>query len=118
MFKSDLFLKATVPGKWQLSKPLIWQGSLGVFVPVGFETDLASLPPFVRPFIDRNGKTRRPAIIHDYLYQTAIHTGVSRKNADLTFLDAMKFEGVGLTKRALIYRAVRMFGWMFYQSKS
>ena len=118
MFKTDLILKASDPGKWEVSAPLIWvDKERSIIVPSGFVTDLASIPKIVRPFIDRNGKTRRPAIIHDYLYQTAIHSRIKRKDADLIFLSAMKSEGIGLMRYA-IYQAVRSFGWMFFSGKS
>ena len=44
-------------------------------VPVGFVTDLASIPPALQSFIQQNGPSLLPAVVHDYLYwkQTDMH---------------------------------------------
>lgn len=78
-----------------------------VCVPSGFETDLASIPDWVPRFIaDPAGKSRLPAIVHDYLCRQA----QSRKDrilADHVFLEAMKDCGVPKWRRWLMFSAVR-----------
>jgi Protein of unknown function (DUF1353) len=41
-------------------------------VPVGFVTDLASIPPALQSFIRQNGPSLLPAVVHDYLHARAI----------------------------------------------
>ena len=92
-----------------------------VVVPAGFETDFASLPGFLRAFIDRLGKTSLPATLHDYEYsrlddlkQGSKAFKLARKLADKRFLRAMKSEGVNLFRRNYMYRGVRAFGGIHY----
>jgi len=77
-------------------------------IPKGFKIDFASIP---RPFwvfaSPATGLYRKPAAIHDYCYKTKI---ISRKEADDLFLENMKFMGVNVIKRNIIYWAVRIFG--------
>jgi len=81
---------------------------LSVVVPVGFHTDLASVPRPLWAFIPPYGRYIRAAIIHDYLY---IKGGLPRRGADRVFLSLMKTDGVPFWKRTLMYAAVRGFGW-------
>ena len=78
-----------------------------ITVPAGFETDYASVPRFFWRIVPPGGRYADAAVIHDYLYKKKIGT---RKEADRIFMLAMKGVGVGLRQRALMYRAVRMFG--------
>lgn len=78
-----------------------------VLVPVGFATDFASLPSFARVFINRNGKSRAAAVIHDRLCVTQ---EVSRKRADQIFLEALGVCGVSWPVRWAMYSAVRAYG--------
>lgn len=79
-----------------------------VFIaPVGFVTDLASVPrlPFV--FWLFGGDADEPATIHDYLY-----TGVvDRADADAVFAEACEVAGVAAWPR---WAAVRLFGGSHY----
>lgn len=79
-----------------------------ISVPVNFVTDAASVPrvPFVYMMV--GGKAKRAACIHDFLYQT--HSCRSRRQADLTFMEAMKIDGLSLLIRELMYIGVRLGG--------
>lgn len=112
MFTTSLDLRATEPGEWELLAPLKWSAAESITVPAGFITDLASLPRLVRPVLDRNGMSRRPAVLHDWLYAGQC---LSRANADRLFLDAMAADGVGWAKRWSMYGAVRAAGWRYYK---
>ena len=88
MFKTDLVVKALTnrPNYWEVVRELVWQGpikdktpSLDFVVFVGFVTDLASIPRPLRWLINPNGKSRRAAVLHDFLY-TGQH--LSRKEGD------------------------------------
>jgi len=83
-------------------------------VPARFVTDLASIPFIVKPAIDQNGLSRRPAVLHDFLY--CIKHG-TRSEADYLFLEALQAEGVGLIVRRAMWLAVRMGGWMYWNKR-
>jgi hypothetical protein len=81
---------------------------LGIIrVPMGFQTDFASIPWGLWNLFPPSGPWARAAVIHDFLYRKS---GVTRAVADKVFLDAMKHLGVNWLTRHLIYRAVRIFG--------
>lgn len=82
-----------------------------ICVPVGFETDFASIPFGVRNLFPPLGRWGRPAIIHDYLYATKGEAGrFTRLQADRIFLEAMEVVGVPAWRRTVMFRAVRLGG--------
>ena len=115
MFLSNLYVRAVVerPGQWELVFPLRWDdGWQRHVVPVGFKTDLASIPRPFRNAINVNGKSRRAAVLHDWLYSGKC---VARVDADRLFLDAMAADGVGWVTRRAMYAAVRAAGWVYFR---
>ena len=82
-------------------------------VPVGFDTDLASIP---RAFLSitggKIGKHLIAAVIHDKLYRTG---EVPRNVADAIFLAAMEALGVSWVRRQVLYQAVRAGGASSYR---
>lgn len=115
MFKSELDLRAGEPGEWILLSPVMWQdATIKVVVPRRFITDLASLPRVMRISLDRNGPSRRPAVVHDWLYCTKTTT---RAEADKLFLDMLKAEGVSRLKRIMFYSGVRAGGWVYWNRR-
>jgi hypothetical protein len=112
MFRSPLLLEAAeAPDLWTVRAPLIWDdGVYGLLVvPVGTITDLASIPRRLRdwPAFDPNGRSRRAAVAHDYLYATALF---HKSRADLFLRDALLAEGVGSGTAHAFYYAVKWFG--------
>ncbi|MDD7911243.1 MULTISPECIES: DUF1353 domain-containing protein [Pseudovibrio] len=87
-----------------------------VLVPMGFETDLASVPRPFRWLISPGGLHAKAAVVHDYLYEFGVIRGPNgpekptRKQADDIFLEAMEVLKVPYIRRHAMYRAVRMFG--------
>lgn len=83
-----------------------------VTVPRGFVTDFATVPAFLRWYVNNWGMHGNAAVIHDWLYweQTA-RSGYNREEADQILLDGMVVLGVGSLRRNLIFWAVRLFGW-------
>jgi hypothetical protein len=80
-------------------------------VPVGFVTDLASIPPALQSFIQQNGPYLLPAVVHDYLYWKQTCT---RDQSDQILLLAMIEHAVPEAQRFAIYQAVHfagMFAW-------
>jgi hypothetical protein len=96
---------------------------LAITIPAGFETDFASVPELFWSIAPPIGLYTEAAIVHDYLYRTPLRTvlrtdvdgktsriTITRKEADLIFLNMMEAAGVSWWKRRAMYRAVRMFG--------
>jgi hypothetical protein len=76
-----------------------------VTVPKGFDTDLASIPWFARPFIPLSGRVAKPALVHDYLLR------IGDKRAHSVFDEALKVAGVRDTTRWAMVSAVRLNSW-------
>jgi hypothetical protein len=127
--------------RWKVLKPFIYHlGALDspdfIEVPVGFETDFASVPRGLWNFFPPTGPYGKAAVIHDWLYQgghivseftytpdeggaTTIrqmhHMPDGRHFADAILWEAMGVLGVPLWKRVVIYWGVRIGGgipWM------
>ena len=84
-----------------------WKG-ITLIIPEGFETDLASIPQILQNIIPLIGNHLQAAIVHDMCYRSKV--GVSKKDADDMFYDAMRSLGVSWWKAQTMYQAVRMFG--------
>ena len=99
---------------WRLTEPLIYDDGNGVLitVPVGFVTDLASIPQLAWSLgFGPSGRWNRPAVVHDYLYSTGGLSGqFSRAQADRILDQAMAACGVPAWRRAVIWAAVRLGG--------
>lgn len=96
-----------------LRSPITWVPNKGqeqlptVTVPVGFVTDLASIPRTFWSLLRPDGLYAYAAIVHDYLYWTQSST---KEAADLVFKSGMEdFKVDPLTVNA-IYEAVHLFG--------
>lgn len=95
---------------WIVKEPLIYiigSSQDSVTVPVGFVTDMASIPPILRSLIQQNGPYLLPAVVHDYLYWTQTCT---RGQADSIFRLAMIENEVAPADREAIFAAVRAAG--------
>lgn len=87
-------------------------------VPKGFVTDFASVPRVFWTIFPPDGSYTMSAVLHDYLYNQKGHIRekvYSRKQCDQIFREAMKVLGVNILTRNTIYRAVRMFGWLYFK---
>lgn len=117
-FSKKLILEAldtTEDRRWELRKPLIWSTTQRIIkVPSGFRTDLASVPRVFWRILPPFGLYGKAAVLHDWLYYEAI---LPRETADGIFLEAMIDLGVAKWKRRVMYRAVRLFGWISYGSE-
>ncbi|MDR6981958.1 hypothetical protein J2X32_000566 [Rheinheimera pacifica] len=78
-----------------------------VEVPVGFVTDLTSIPTVFWSLARPEGRYAYAAIIHDYLYWIQDRP---REEADLIFKIALQDSGVSELRISLIYAAVRSLG--------
>lgn len=112
MFTSRLTLTASyTPDLWIFAAPLTWIDPVfgELAVPVGFITDLASIPRALRnlPMLDPNGLSRRPAAMHDWLYAERSH---GKEFADNFFRAALMSEGATEIEAETFYQAVHQFG--------
>jgi hypothetical protein len=92
---------------WFLLRPIGWTPGPSdpvttgrIEVPIGFVTDLASVPPIFFSLLRPDGEYAYPAILHDYLYWVQ---RTSRDEADTVFKVAMQDFGVEPFKIATIY---------------
>lgn len=87
-----------------------FEGSKNIInVPKGFVTDFASVPWPASMLIPTSGGYNQAAVLHDYLYNQQF---LSRSMCDQIFLEAMTALGVNPFKRQIMYRAVRLGGWL------
>lgn len=119
IFLTHLDTRAISGGRWKLIGDLdVWiEGEYLVRVPIGFETDLASIPKGLRWFISQNEDHRKAAVLHDWLYFKSGDLDFllfNREESDELFLKAMEVSGVSWFKRKIMFRAVRAFGWLFW----
>ena len=95
----------------ELVEPLLIEIDLVKFiVPVGFISDLASVPRVFWGVIPPWGKYYKAAILHDYLYVQGEGGRKGKRTADDIFNRLLEDAGVGWLKRKLMYRSVRIFG--------
>ena len=97
-------------GEYELTEELVYAGRDEVFtVPVGFCTDLASVPQFLTWLVPVAGLHDRAAIVHDYFCQ-ALEDGkpvVSARDADGIFRRMLRELGVPTVRRWLCFTGVR-----------
>ena len=104
----DLGISET-PDYWFLAEPLVWVSpGLRVQIPKGFKTDLASIPAVIRNLLDVNGRSRCPAILHDWLYSSGILT---REDADEHLRLALSEYGESPVTARVYWLGVRAGGW-------
>lgn len=115
MFLTVLDLQADPqPDFWVVGRPLEWSDPVygRLVAPVGFRTDLASIPRAFRnlPAFDPNGASRRPAVLHDWLYSSRAGYRYGRDFADSFLRAALLAEGASIWTARAFYYAVRIGG--------
>ncbi len=116
-FTTELKVKPTDGNKWELLESLEYKvpdDETFYIVPSGFVTGLASIPRIFRVLYSIHGKHTRAAVLHDWFYATNGHD-LTRKFCDNIFYDAMLELDVRKSKAWVIYKAVRMFGWLYWK---
>lgn len=83
-----------------------------IIVPRGFHTDFASVPRLPLVYVTLGDVGKKAAVVHDFLYR---HSGVSRREADKVFYEALKATGQWYWRRALMWTGLRFFGWRAYK---
>ena len=112
---TPVFLKPFIDGRnWIVGEVLTYKIGISqdsITVPVGFVTDFASIPPALQSFIQQNGPSLLPAVVHDYLYWKQTCT---KDQSDQILLLAMIEHKVPEAQRIAIYQAVHyagIFSW-------
>ena len=114
-FVSEEVILKIVRKGWVLESPVDYYSEvLGrmVVVPIGFFTDLASVPRVMRWLVPvANAKNRRAAIVHDYLCYDEVQEkyGITQRKADEVFREALKVCGVSTIGRWGMWTPVRAF---------
>jgi hypothetical protein len=116
-FKSELVVRllnqqaAQGRGNWEVQKPLVYETDLrpnDIIVPVGFQTDFASVPRLPYIFLIVGDIAQEAAVIHDYLYETQI---LGRRDADRVLREAALVTGCKWHQAWILYIGVRIGGW-------
>lgn len=107
------FIRDTI--NFKLSQSLIFRSAALnklVIVPVDFVTNFASVPSWLRWYIDTSApEIRDAAVVHDYLYVNKIGT---RLNADRVLREGMIELGASKIKSYLAFFGVRMGGGLHW----
>lgn len=94
-------------GQWQIIKPLRYQSDLAgevITVPFGTSTDFASVPRHsIIAWGLFGGRAMRPAVLHDHLTRQRVYR---REKCDNIFLEAMRADGVPISRAMPMYLAV------------
>ena len=89
--------------------------SEGIKVPAGFVTDFASVPRLFWSIFPPIGRYGYAALFHDYVYWDQ---KLTRAQADAVFKNTMEELGVPGWKKAVLYSAVRLFGFAAWKNNS
>jgi hypothetical protein len=119
-FLTELDVKCIDDKSWILSTALEYKSDIIglVKVPIGFQTDFASVPRIPIFYILFGDRAHREAVLHDYLYRIDSSPVVERAQADDVFFEAMKERGKGFMVRYAMYWGVRLGGWTAYHKKT
>lgn len=101
------------PKKWRVTQEIRYEmyfkgSGIWVVIPVGYMTDLATVPFPVSMLFPKSGKWNHAAVVHDYLCDHGRET-YSQEDIDKAFLKIMELTGVNKIKRTLAYRSVKRF---------
>jgi len=95
---------------WELLTPLsyITNSNKTIIVPIGFRTDLASIPRILWVFLPPDWKYTKAAIIHDYLLE---NSDLSTQQINRIFQDGMTDLNVNNQINWLMFNAVCFWFW-------
>ena len=104
---------------WIIDSPLIYiSGILGkITVPLGFQTDFASVPRVPLFYTLFGDRAHRESVIHDALYRIDFPGNVSYNTANRVFLEAMECREKGFFVRYAMYAGVCIGGWTSFHKR-
>lgn len=97
-------------GKWIVIQPLVYQSDVAkctITVPIGFQTDFASVPRLPLIFMLCGDTSNEAACVHDYLYSSHL---VDRAIADEVLREASAITNVPAWRRWMMWAGVRVGG--------
>ena len=115
-FLTSLQVESLTDSRWRVISLLRYQSKIYdavITVPIGFVTDLASVPRVPFMYTVFGNRCHAEATLHDFLYQTYL---VRKHKADLIFLEAMKVRKKPFWMRECMYLAVKYGGGSSYES--
>ena len=99
-------------GKYRVDKRYVYERTVHIEVPEGFECDLASMPLG----IGKGGLEEAAALLHDYEYSRAGLPGTrSRIEIDLDWYWNVLWAGRSKAYAWVVFRGVRWFGWIAWR---
>lgn len=119
-FLSDLKAKLKDEDRiWVLEWPLVYYSPvIGMIeVPVGFETDFASVPRLPIAYTLYGDRAHREGVVHDYLFRADATPSASYSTANKVFLEAMECRGKAWFIRWPMYLAVCAFSWPCFHKR-
>ena len=112
MFVTRLIISDFKPNEWVLERTLVWHDRVKrIEVPCGFVTDLASIPRGLRGILNVNGRSRKAAVLHDFLY---CENKLTRTECDALFYAALLAEGMNSALARTYWLGVRAGGWLYF----
>lgn len=113
-FVTNTCIKPLVDYHYLTCKKIIFKiNGYVYYIPSNFETDLASIPKIAWPIMaPAHSSLMRPAIIHDWFYRKTCD--FTRYETDLIFYHMLRNDGVSYFRASMMYYAVRLFGWNYY----
>jgi hypothetical protein len=116
-FVTPLDCRALLDGEnWELLRDLVVDvgqpgGKDHIRIKKGFVTDFGSVPGFLQFFVSPQGKSKPAYVLHDWLYRNQPYNQLV---CDGLLVDAMECLGVGWLQRNLVYRGLRLGGFVTY----
>ncbi len=107
---SEVHVQAIDDRNWQLLRELKYTGKWKSFtVPIGMDTDFASVPRVFVWLLPQYGRYTKAAILHDWLWRKGVPArDATLAEADAIFRRAMRELGVPFLRRWLAWGAVRL----------
>jgi len=101
---------------WVMCSPLIYKSDLmgTIEVPVGFESDFASVPRLPIIYSLFGDRAHREAVLHDYLYRIDSKPYATYSQANEVFYEAMELRGKSWIVRHCMWAGVVLGGWTAY----
>jgi len=119
-FTTPLQVEDITDTVWRVISPLIYESDLlkcTVTVPIGFQTDLASVPRLPIIYMLWGARSHHEAVLHDYLYRINAVPEATFDQANMVFEEAMKVRGKSIFIRKPMYWAVCAAGWSSFHKR-
>jgi hypothetical protein len=106
---AEVVVKQVDPQSWEVRQSLAYEGNMDRYtIPIGANTDFASVPRIFVWFLPQYGSYTMAAILHDYLWRTYAAKGtMDWVDADGIFRRAMRELDVPFLRRWIMWAAVR-----------